>query len=73
MFSLPQAFQKLEKAERNLLFMVHVPASCEQALQKEKIRGGAEALFGAAVDEYRFHSDPSNSERSERKITSELE
>ena len=37
--------------------------SGEQALQEQKIGRGTELLLGAAVNVYRFHSNPSNSSK----------
>ena len=38
-------------------------SSGEQALQEQKIGRGTELLLGAAVNVYRFHSNPSNSSK----------
>ena len=49
----------------------HLLPSREQPLQGEEIRGSAEALLGAAIDEHCFHSTASSSAGSERKMTSD--
>ena len=56
---------------RGAQLLGHLLTAREQPLQGEEIRRSAEALFRAAVDEYRLHSAASNSAGSARNTTSD--
>ena len=66
---VPQLLQNAVMIRRGAQLFAYLLSAHKHPLQAQEICGSGKALLGAAIDQYRFHSNPSSSSRSLMKST----